>query len=191
MSIYPKTILGKPEQSFLNGVKPVDAYQRQFDIRKTTSAYWHSKSHDLLVSARTLWKAMQENRSLEVNCWATYMMLMGMSFELILKAHCVGAGTSHRATHDLVELARTAQFTTSKQETGILKVLTGFIIWDGRYPSPKIAKQLEDHWRHQRDVMYDAQGIGELNAEVLNDKMEFENLISIWRVFSDSYLERY
>ena len=64
----------------------------QYNARQNTPAYWRNKSHDLLVSARALWVAMQNNSNLEVNCWATYKMLMRMSFKLLSKAHCVGAG---------------------------------------------------------------------------------------------------
>lgn len=94
----------------------MDLYNKQFELRQETPAYWHNKSHDLLVSARTLWKAMQKERDLEINSWSTYKILMGMSLELLFKAHCVGAGVSFGATHDLVSLAKTANFTTSKEE---------------------------------------------------------------------------
>lgn len=92
----------------------MDAYQKQFELRQETPAYWHSKSHDLFVSARTLLKAMQGDKSLKINCWSTYKMLMGMSLELVFKAHCVGGGISFGATHDLVLLAKTANMITTK-----------------------------------------------------------------------------
>lgn len=115
----------------------MDIYQKQFELRQENSAHWHSKSHDLLVSARTLWEAMQESKDLEIPCWATYKMLMGMSFELLIKAHCVGAGINFSQIHDLVALARTANLTTSNAENQLLKLLSEYVIWDGRYPTPK------------------------------------------------------
>lgn len=169
----------------------MDTYQKQFDMRQETPAYWHSKSHDLFVSARTLWKAMHENKEIEINCWATYKMLMGMSFELLFKAHCVGAGTSFTATHDLVALATTANFTTSKDENGILRVLSEYIIWDGRYPIPKKAQHLESHWKNQNIVLNQKEKLGKLTVLVSNDKLEFENLLPIWRKYSDLFMEKY
>jgi hypothetical protein len=44
----------------------MDLYQKQYDTRQNTPAYWHNKSHDLFVSASTLWKAMQADNNLEV-----------------------------------------------------------------------------------------------------------------------------
>lgn len=70
----------------------MDLYEKQYETRKNTPAYWHNKSTDLFISARTLWKSMESNKNLEVNCWSTYKMLMGMAFELLFKAHCVGDG---------------------------------------------------------------------------------------------------
>lgn len=44
---------------------------------------------------------MQNEKELEVNCLATYKMLMGMSFELLFKAHCISYGSEFSSTHDL------------------------------------------------------------------------------------------
>lgn len=169
----------------------MDPYQAQFNIRQETPAYWHSKSHDLFVSARTLWVAIQNNKNLEVNCWSTYKMLMGMSFELLFKAHCVGGGISFGATHDLVTLAKTANFTTSKDENGILKVLSEYILWDGRYPTSKKTQYLENHWKNESQVLNDKKQLGNLSVQVSNGKLDVENLLPIWRKYSDLFMEKY
>lgn len=176
MGIYRKTSSTKLGQSFLQEVRVVDVYQKQFDERQKTPAYWHNKSNDLLVSARALSRAMEDCKSLEINCWAPYKMLIGMSFELLFKCHCIAAGTNFRPTHDLVELARSANLRTSKHEDEVLKTLSAFIIWDGRYPTPKTATLLEQHWKRQRDFLQ-------------CDELDFEKLLPIWRRFSDLYLE--
>lgn len=155
----------------------MDPYQAQFDTRLKTSAYWHNKSHDLLVSARTLWKAVEGNKDLEINCWTTYKMLMGMSFELLFKAHCVGADVSFNSTHDLVALAHTASLPASKGEKQILKVLSEYVIWDGRYPTPKKPEHLKDHWKSQ--------------AILPDENLDLENLMPLWRRFSDSFIAQY
>lgn len=121
----------------------MDLYNKQFEQRQETPAYWYNKSSDILVSARKLWKAMQNDRELEVNCWATYKMLMGISFELLFKAHCIGSGTEFNSTHNLVALAKTADLPTSKSENKILQVLSEYVIWDGRYPTPKKPEYLK------------------------------------------------
>lgn len=155
----------------------MDLYNKQFELRQETPGYWHNKSHDLLISARTLWKAMQSEKELEINCWATYKMLMGMSFELLFKAHCIGSGIEFNPTHDLVALASTASLPTSKDENKILKVLSEYVIWDGRYPTPKKPEHLKGHWKNQ--------------VSLLDDKLDLEKLMPIWRRFSDSFMEQY
>lgn len=147
-----------------------------FDERRTSSAYWHNRSSDLLISARTLSKAMAESHGLELSCWAPYKMLIGMSFELLFKCHCVETGITFRPTHDLVQLARTANLPISGPETGILKTLSAFIVWDGRYPIPKTVELFEEHWKHQSKSSQD-------------DELDFDKLLPIWRRFSDLYLE--
>ncbi|WP_257294223.1 hypothetical protein [Endozoicomonas sp. YOMI1] len=155
----------------------MDLYNKQFELRQETSGYWHNKSHDLLVSARTLWKAMQSEKDLEINCWATYKMLIGMSFELLFKAHCIGSDTEFNPTHDLVALANTANLPTSKSENKILQVLSEYVIWDGRYPTPKKPEHLKGHWKNQADLS--------------DEKLDLENLMPLWRRFSDSFMEQY
>ena len=169
----------------------MDAYQKQFELRQETPGYWHNKSHDLFVSAHTLWVAMQDNKSLEVNCLSTYKMLMGMSFELLFKAHCVGADIKFEAIHDLVELARTANFTITKDENGIFKVLSEYIIWDGKYPIPKYPQHLENHWKNQSQVLSDKKKFGGLTVQVSNHKLDFENLLPFWRKYSDQFMDKY
>lgn len=155
----------------------MDLYNKQFEQRQETPSYWHSKSHDLLVSALTLWNAMQSDKKLEVNCWATYKMLMGMSFELLFKAHCVGSGTEFKSTHDLVGLANIASLSTTKEENKLLKVLSEYVIWDGRYPTPKKPEHLKAHWKNQ--------------ASLLDDKLDLDALMPLWRRFSDSFMAQY
>jgi hypothetical protein len=169
----------------------MDIHQKQFELRQETPAYWHNKSHDLLVSARTLWTAMQDNKALEVNCWSTYKMLIGMSFELLFKANCVGAGISFGATHDLVSLAKSANFSTSKDENSIFNILSEYIIWDGRYPIPKKPQHLKSHWQNQNKVLHNKEKLGSLTVQVSNNKLDFDNLLSIWRKYSDLFMERY
>lgn len=168
----------------------MDLYKKQFETRKNTPAYWHNKSQDLFVSARTLWKAMEENKSLEVNCWSTYKMLMGMSFELLFKAHCVGAGIDFEMTHDLVGLAKSAKLPTSEEENKILNVLSEYVLWDGRYPTPKKDIHLKNHWQNENKIAHDKQA-GSMHFEISNKNLDLENLSQIWRKSSDLFLSKY
>lgn len=119
---------------------------------------------------------MAERDGLELSCWAPYKMLIGMSFELLFKSHCVKNGIAFRPTHDLVQLVRTANLPISGHEIDILKTLSAFIVWDGRYPIPKTVELLEEHWKHQSKSSQD-------------DELDFDKLLPIWRRYSDLYLE--
>lgn len=120
---------------------------------------------------------MQKDRELEINCWSTYKMLMGMSFELLFKAYCIGSGTEFSPTHDLVAVANTANLSISKEENRMLKVLSEYVLWDGCYSTPRKSAHLKRHWKSQ--------------ASLLDDKLDLESLMPFWRRFSDSFMAQY
>lgn len=104
-------------------------------------------------------------------------MLMGMSFELLIKAHCVAAGIRFSQTHDLVALAKTANLTTSNNENKLLNLLSAYVLWDGRYPIPKKTEHLKNHWTNQTTKS--------------DNETNFDKLLLIWRRFSDSFMTLY
>jgi hypothetical protein len=132
---------------------------------------------------------MQSNQALEVNCLSPYRMLAGLSFELLFKAHCIGACKPIRAIHSLSELARSANVDVSPAAQEILDVLSGYIFWDGRYPTPKDWKWLETHWKAEAKLLRSA--TEPVAAELWTDKLSMEVLIQLWRSWSDLYLKRY
>jgi len=91
----------------------------------------------------------------------------------------------------LVDLALAANLAVSDEEKSILDILTEYIIWDGRYPTPKKPQHLRSHWKNQsKELMDEAQLLG-LKGGKSNEKLNFENIQPIWRKFSDSYLVAY
>ena len=114
-----------------------------------------------------------------------------MSFELIFKAHCVGRKADFGKNHKLVDLAATAGISITDKEESIFNILAEYIIWDGRYPTPKQPKYLRDHWKNQNEVLTDEVQLGSLKVGKSNGKLDFENLQPIWRRFSDAYLAAY
>lgn len=169
----------------------MDLYQKQFEERESTSACWHSKSSDLIVSARTLWLGMDKNKRLEASCLSVYKMLMGMSFELLFKAHCVGAKIKFNQNHKLMELAKVAGLSATCEENAILIILSEYIIWDGRYSTPKKSQHLKNHWENESRVLNDKQQIGSLVLTTSNDELDFEVLLPMWRKFSGLYMVMY
>lgn len=67
-----------------------------------------------------------------------YMMLCGMSLELLFKAIIVKKGLIvNDSSHDLLVQASSAGIEYSSKEKKLLRILTHSIVWQGRYPTPK------------------------------------------------------
>lgn len=168
--------------------------EKQYEMRVTIPTYWINKSIDLHSSARVLWMAMEDNSKLEVSCFSTYKMLMGMSFEVLIKAHCIAQKIESeevQKSHRLTNLASIAGLKLTKEENKILDVLTEYVIWDGKYPAPKNSSQLKRHRDNVIATAYDREKLGTLDAYKSNDVLDFDKLHKIWRKLSDEYMERH
>jgi hypothetical protein len=89
--------------------------------------------------------------------WRTHpieLMLNGMAIECLLKALWVKRGHTlakdgkyvpvpHAGAHDLVQLARVLHLTLSSLEKDVLRRLSHFIEYGGRYPVPTDANKLQ------------------------------------------------
>jgi hypothetical protein len=120
---------------------------------------WRSCAGDLLAAAVVL-RERRENigpSSLPVpNAWRLHpseLMLDGMAIECLLKAlwlkhgHELArdgryVGIPGAAAHDLVQLAGMLQLTLTEMERDVLRRLSHFIEYGGRYPVPKDAEKL-------------------------------------------------
>lgn len=158
----------------------MNLYEKKFDENAKNSLAWFNKSTDLFTSAHILWAAMENDRNL-FYCRSTYKMLMGMSFELLFKAICIQKNIEFRQSHNLFTLSQSANISLTKEEVSILNILTEYIIWDGKYPNPKLKKHLEQHWKNQNEVNNDHYKIGNLKLQKGNNKLHFEQLAKIWR----------
>jgi hypothetical protein len=177
------------KQDIANSQKEI--IRAQFDEMSVNPRYWHNKSADLFTSAHVLWKAMESDTNLGVSCYATYKMLMGMPFEALLKGLCIESKKSvisELETHDLVELAKTLGLRLTKEENKFLTVLTDHILWAGKYPTPKNAKQLQQHINMVHVTENRKIKLGSLDATVSNGALDFDNLKPLWRKLSDEWL---
>jgi hypothetical protein len=165
-----------------------------FERKSTVSRYWHNKACDLWASVKVLWDAMEKDSQAGVTCHSTYLMLMGMSFEVLFKAHCVAQSIENvrlKSTHELAEIASIAGFKLSKDENKILGVLSAYIVWDGRYPIPKKSAQFQQHSKNIESTAYDKEKLGSLDILKPNDAFKFDNLHVLWRRYSDLYMSEY
>lgn len=160
-------------------------YKKQFEHRNLESVYWFNKATDLFSSARILWENMNKN----FTCWETYKMLMGMSFELLFKAIAIKKEITLRHSHNLIILAKEAGINLSNDEKELLKVLTEYIIWAGKYPTPKDESSLQNAWECENNFIHDAidcMGIMELST--YNHKLDFKYISEVWRKYVALYI---
>lgn len=172
----------------------MEVYDKHFDDKSTIPTYWHNKSSDLMSSARVLWKAMDDDSSTKVTCYSTYIMLFGMSLEALFKAHCVAQNIDNpriNKSHQLTEVASIAGIKLDKSENKILDILSEYIIWDGRYPVPKLSSQVKRHANNIKATAYDKEKIGSLEILRPNDALGFNSIHRIWRRVSDDYMQKY
>ena len=81
-------------------------------------------------------------------------------------------------------------FRSSKDENKALTVLTDHVLWEGKYPMPKNAKQLQQHRTMVRVTESRKIKLGSLNATESNGALDFDNLKPLWRKLSDEMLAR-
>jgi hypothetical protein len=147
---------------------------------------WKSCAGNLLTAAAVLRERREgiDSSSVSVpNAWRLHppeLMLAGMAMECLLKAVWVKRGNKlaedglyvpvpGAGSHDLVQLAGVLQLTLSDLEKDVLRRLSHFMKFAGRYPVPKDAEELRltrtprggrataGHWSTPGDqVLFDA-----------------------------------
>lgn len=115
-------------------------------------AAWFSVGFTLYFAAHVLWDRLRPalhawqpganltaEQELALRLRGPFAMLAGMAIEDMLKGAIVQAmPPSHRAVpprgHNLVEFSELAKITWDDSQIDLLKRLTTFIVWAGRYP---------------------------------------------------------
>lgn len=122
-----------------------------FERRKNAPLWWYNKSADFHASAGALWLSMDDSKftyyieelnlgegfRMSVAVFPVFMMLCGMSLELIYKAIRVAKEEKVGTHHRLIDLAQSAGVKIDKNAEAQLKDLTEYVIWEGKYPVPK------------------------------------------------------
>jgi hypothetical protein len=176
-------------------------WEKHFTTRNENAAYWHNKSTHLIRASKILWKAWVNGNEGLLDSGDTYLMLMGMSFELMFKAFVVAVGKKVITIHDLGELAKNAGFTLENKEKEIFTILSGYIIWEGRYPVPKNNKKLsgaegiKSQWESFIPEWSDGQNF--LNEEpaipskLNRNDLDYDKLLLLWQKFNNDYVNKY
>ncbi len=173
-----------------------------FERRQKLSVYWHNKASDLRGSAGALWASMHEASayataeklglgqgfSFTVGCYPVYHMLCGMSLELLLKAVLVERGFEPKTTHDLVLLCADAGISLTTTQTGLLKILSEAIVWDGRYPVPKQEPRFRQFIVLRYEHLFDQlTSSSTLKLRKSNSNLNWESFNKLWSLISEAY----
>jgi len=165
----------------------------EFSDMSENPGYWHNKATDLFTSAHVLWNAMDINENLFVSCDSTYKMLMGMSFEALLKGLCIEskkATIDELISHDLVKLTKITGLSLNKKESKALMLLSDYVKWAGKYPIPKSSLQLQQYRSMVASTTFDNCHFDNLKGSISNNALDYESLSPLWRRFSDVLISK-
>lgn len=170
----------------------------------TNASFWYQKSVSLYASATLIWNARQVERnhefvdclglkgdfSVEIGCEHPYLMMMGLSYEVLMKAICVAEKKEYpQNNHELISLAKLVDIKFSPKEKDQLRLLSEFIAWDGRYPVPKKHEKLTQHWNSTRKKLWKTEEILGFEVTSRTDIFEHDSLKKLWLKLQDKYWE--
>lgn len=173
-----------------------------FEQRKAESRYWFNKSSDLRAAAAALWLSTESDiASKIVNdcglgtgfCMAAatppvFHMLCGMAMELAFKALTVEkGGTVNEGSHKLANLVESTGLSYTPAELELLGVLTHYIVWAGRYPTPKKEGDMTEFDESWNKTMFDPTPTERLKARRPKDALDWASFDSLWSRAANEY----
>ena len=165
-----------------------------FTLRKTAPLWWYHKSCDLRASAGTLWFSKKNELSEKIsselnlgegrsgNTQSVYLMLCGLSLELMYKAILTIKKLAIPRKHNLKNLANSAGIQSNRQKEDLLSILTEAILWDGKYPVPtddQLSKMTELAEIENRSLVDYAEYKG-INIPRPNNKLGWDSFNELW-----------
>jgi hypothetical protein len=180
----------------------VNTSEASFKFHKGNSSFWYQKSISLYASASLIAEARQsredkdfleslelkDDYSVAIGCEKPYLMLMGLSFEVILKAICIESNKKFpEVKHDLKNLAKLAGFEPSEKEATQLRLLSDFIAWEGRYPVPKKHQIMTQHWNSTRKEIWKTESDFGIDTKRKTDTLEHTSLKTLWLKLQEKY----
>lgn len=127
------------------------AYYDDFTRYSESGLSWYHKAWHLMGAAGALWACQNNHRSKEIvgelgletefSMWQAlgepYLMLCGLSLELLFKAIVVEKHGKPMEHHNLRALATNASVELTEKQKGQLDLLSAYVTWAGRYPVSK------------------------------------------------------
>jgi hypothetical protein len=135
----------------------VDSFEGPSALDLNSSVLWLCHARAMESAAQIILRAQPDTRFVPKEVHKIFLsqhsaiglMLLGYSLEICLKAQILIQVSSENYIdnqhnhHDLCKLAASANLKLSEKENAILKAVSHFIRWAGRYPNPG-AKRFQD-----------------------------------------------
>ena len=176
-----------------------------FERDRTIAMSWFNKSSDLRAAAAAVWVGQDDDVSplvvqrcalgrgfdMRVATADVFCMLAGMSLELIYKATLVTTSQIIPYTHDLNRLAALAGLQVVPSDEPLLRILTGAIMWDGRYPVPRELEQYDSQRQLQREHLFDDLSDSTLRVYTPNGALGWPDCGRLWASAADHFWTRH
>lgn len=164
-------------------------FNRAADLHASAGAIWDAMSHEpAAVSARL---GFIDGHSMEIACHPVYMMLCGLSLEVVMKAvlACRGDLSDDLLHHDLCKLSLAVGRELTQQERDLLNYYQGALVWSGRYPVPRRSAQAGVYAHRQLGFETFTSPLAGFSLElrVRNDTDSWENYSRLWHSYSSMF----
>jgi hypothetical protein len=181
------------------GEESLSRYEREEKL----SIYRFNRASDLRGAAGAVWFAMEQKDtriqdaldmesgySFSIACPSVFLMLCGLSLELLYKALIVERGGAVETVHKLRKLSLAAGLTMSEGDLALLDILTHYVVWAGKYPIPRSGEEEYKQLGEQIEAsLYEP--IPDLSIKIYrsNNRLDWADYSRIWEIGSSSYRE--
>jgi hypothetical protein len=170
-----------------------------YDMHNEALLPWWNKAESLHASALVVWHAYGDERTaisaallgfeqgfpVGFALQPVFCSLAGLSIEVLLKAILKGISLPVNKTHRLVDLATSTGIIISNDDEIILRSMTEYIYWAGRYPTPSGP----DKWTDAQEV-FDRQRrkSGSIADHHIRERaVDLDNYMRILKVFAECF----
>lgn len=176
-----------------------------FERRETIQNYWLNEAERLRDAAGTVWAAVEdESVATAVKASLGYpvgtgflkpvaWMLAGLSLELLFKAVIISAGgkpPTGKGAHTLQNLRKAAAVALDEStDEGLLEILTHYVRWAGRYPTPKGRGERDQLMALKEKHLTKRTSARGMVIVSSNGALSWEAFIRIWSAARDKYVE--
>ena len=154
-------------------------------LRSGALVLWHTYNDDTTPINPTL-LGFADGFSFGVSLPPIFYLLSGLSIEVLLKGICKAVEQPVNNIHRLVDLAKSVGIDVSDDDTIILRAMTEYIYWAGRYPTPT----KPDDWDAAQHI-FDSQRRygGQLSEHYITQRcINLDNYNKIWARLADYFL---